>query len=99
MRNFVYGLIIGIIAGIVVEALTGVVRGTVNGIRNRRDRGRIRQWLADNTNDQGGFEYRSARAIASATNLSEQRVTQLCSADNEIHLSTGSRDGMWRLAK
>ena len=50
-----------------------------------------------NTGDDQGNAYRSTRAIASWTNLTEDRVRYICSIDDRIFLSTGEREDLWSL--
>ena len=55
-------------------------------------------WLRENTKGpSSGCDYRSTRAIASGTNLSEARVHEICGIHPRIHLSTGKEPDKWRL--
>ena len=63
----------------------------------RRDKHVIHTWLRNNTADEDGKSFRSTRAIASWTNLTEDRVRYICSVDERIYLSTGDREDRWSL--
>ena len=63
----------------------------------RRDKHVIHTWLRKNTADEDGKSFRSTRAIASWTNLTEDRVRYICSVDERIYLSTGDREDQWSL--
>jgi len=86
--------------GIVVGASGGAIAGlTVYGVqylheklRDAREMRRVNTWLKENSS---GGRWRSTRAIASWTNLTEDRVQYLCSKSEEIKLSTGENEGMW----
>lgn len=61
-------------------------------IRDACEMRRVNAWL--NENSVGG-KWRSTRAIASWTSLTEDRVQYLCSKSEEIKLSTGESEGLW----
>ena len=63
----------------------------------RRDKGVIHAWLRDKTADEDGKRFRTTRAIASWTNLTEDRVRYICSVDKRVYLSTGPREDVWGL--
>jgi len=60
-----------------------------------RDMRRVMKWLRKNTRDAENERHRSTRAIASYTNLTEDRVRYICSIHEEIYLSTGEKPDMW----
>ncbi len=86
--------------GIVVGASGGAIAGlTVYGvqyfhekIRDAYEMRRVNAWLKENS---VGGKWRTTRAIASWTNLTEDRVQYLCSKSEEIKLSTGENEGRW----
>lgn len=86
--------------GIVVGASGGAIAGlTVYGvqylhekIRDACEMRRVNNWLKENSI---GGKWRSTRAIASWTNLTEDRVQYLCSKSEEVKLSTGENEGLW----
>ena len=85
--------IIGTIASVVV-----VVRLFGADLKRLCDKRKVLAWLRKNTKDAGSdFQYRSTRAIASGTNLSEDRVREICSNHKRIHLSTGEKSDRWGL--
>ena len=83
----------GAIAGLTVW-LTQLVQ---TKILERRDKGRVYRWLLANTANKSDEQFRSTRAIASWTNLTEDRVRYVCSIHSAIFLSTGSREDVWGL--
>lgn len=91
----------GVIIGAAGGAIAGLVLWLVNLLHQRgnewTERRRIRSWLRSNTTDETGKRYRSTRAIASWTNLTEDRVRYLCSFDPQVYLSTGPQEDMWSL--
>lgn len=64
---------------------------------NRRDSDSIYRWLESESKVAGSADFRSTRAIASHTNLTEERVRIVCSAHPKIHLSTGTQPDLWTL--
>jgi len=91
--------------GIVVGAAGGAIAGfmlwfaeylhkkTVDAIDKRS----VYRWLKANTSNEAGHQYRSTRAIASWTNLTEDRVRFICSVHPKIYLSTGPKEDLWSL--
>jgi len=86
--------------GIVVGASGGAIAGlTVYSVKFFHEKGReflemrrVDAWLKKNSR---GGQWRSTRAIASWTNLTEDRVQYLCSKSRNIKLSTGENEGLW----
>ena len=96
---------ISILDGIVIGGVGGACAGlSVWGIqlwhtwkREKRDKRRVHKWLCENTAKKAGEQFRSTRAIASWTNLTEDRVRYVCSVHPSIFLSTEDREDMWGL--
>ena len=86
--GFVIGASGGSIAGITVYLIQHLHQKLRDQIETRR----INRWLKENSTSGN---WRSTRAIASWTNLPEDRVQYLCSKDKEIQLSTGEKEGRW----
>lgn len=63
--------------------------------KNWNDKREIYNWLKKNTGGNTGYTFRSAQAIASATNLTESRVAELCSIHKKIRQSVGERSDSW----
>ncbi|WP_457374486.1 hypothetical protein [Pseudomonas tolaasii] len=66
-------------------------------LSNRRDSSVIYRWLESESKVAGSPDFRSTRAIASHTNLTEERVRLLCSTHTLIFLSTGTEPDMWTI--
>jgi hypothetical protein len=62
----------------------------------KRDACRVYRWMKAGVQSDKDT-YRSTRAIASYTNLTEDRVRFVCSYDDRIHLSVGDKPDMWSL--
>ena len=90
-----------IVIGITGGAGAGLTVWLVQLVREkcllRRDTLAVIEWLQENTADEDGSRFRSTRAIASWTNLTEDRVRYICSVDERIYLSTGAREDVWSL--
>jgi hypothetical protein len=57
----------------------------------------IHAWLELRTSNEKGNQFRTTRAIASHTNLTEDRVRYICSISPNVYLSTGPNDYLWAL--
>jgi hypothetical protein len=64
---------------------------------NRRDSDAIYRWLQSEARVEGSQDFRSTRAIASHTNLTEERARLLCSTHPLIYLSTGTQPDLWTI--
>lgn len=64
---------------------------------NRRDSDTIYRWLESESKVPGSPDFRSTRAIASNTNLTEERVRLICSTHPLIYLSTGTQPDLWTI--
>lgn len=90
----------GIWEGVVVGASGGSIAGVTvyliqylhQKLRDCLEMRRINKWLKENSI---GGNWRTTRAVASWTNLPEDRVNYLCSKSKEIKLSTGDNEGVW----
>ena len=93
-----------ILSGIVIGAVGGAAAGIALWLLERvrecekafRERRRILKWLDGVTSQPGSSPWRSTRAIASFTNLTEERVRYLCSIHPKIELSTGQNE-VWSI--
>lgn len=88
------GIIVGAAGGAGAALAASFVMWVVGCIRSSCHQTRIYNWLKDER-EKGGDKYRSTRAIASWTNLHEDRVRFLCSQNKKIHLSTGPKEDLW----
>ena len=93
MPNIRDGIIIGIIAPITVL----IVKYIHKKLIEKRDKISIYEWLKANTSNERGKQFRSTKAIASFTNLTEDRVRYICSIHDKIFLSTGQNEDMWSI--
>jgi hypothetical protein len=66
-------------------------------LSDRRDSGSIYKWLESESRVSGSPDFRTTRAIASHTNLTEERVRLLCSTHPLIFLSTGTQPDLWTI--
>lgn len=62
---------------------------------NKRDQDKVYTWLMDEFRKKKQYEFRSTKAIASGTHLSEDRVREVAITDSRIHKSTGSNNDLW----
>lgn len=81
----------GAVAGIVVMAIQGLRAIWIN----RRDANRVFKWLNEVTSERSEYPWRTTRAIASHTNLTQDRVRFVCSQDERIKLSTKDENEVW----
>lgn len=92
-----YGIIIGGVGG----AIAGVAVWLIDFFRElrteKRHKERIYNWLYEETSKENADKWRSTRAIASYTNLTQDRVRYICSIHEKIVLSTGTREDRWGL--
>lgn len=91
------GFIIGSAGGGVAGLILWIV-GRLNDYEIKwREERRIFKWLDKVTSPLDAKKWRATRAIASHTNLTEDRVRYLCSHHPKIVLSTGVKE-MWGIA-
>ena len=90
-------VLIGVAGGSGAGLSVWIVRSAYDQAIECRDKYRVYNWLRQNTEDEDGKRFRSTRTIASWTNLTVDRVRYICSIHKKIHLSTGSKEGMWSL--
>lgn len=95
------GIADGVVIGSAGGALAGLTLWLFQYLHDKvvscMEANRIYKWLKENTEDEVGKQFRSTRAIASWTNLTEDRVRYLCSIDERIFLSTGENEDLWSI--
>ncbi len=91
------GVVIGGAGGAIAGITVWITQLAQTKILEKRDKGRVYRWLLAKTSNEAGEQFRSTRAIASWTNLTEDRVRYVCSIHHAIFLSTGDREDMWGL--
>jgi len=91
------GIMIGGAGGAVAGVTVWLVQLAHSKFTESRDKERVYTWLKANTADEDKRAFRSTRAIASWTNLTEDRVRYICSVHGQIYLSTGKEGDMWSL--
>lgn len=84
-------IIIGVVSGLAVAILMWVVKV----IRDAKHTQSILKFLR-NSKESTEFSFRSNYAIASATNLSEDRVRKLCSKSKKIKRNEKEKES-WKL--
>lgn len=90
LSNFIWPLAV-LVAGTILFKMVGpTLRDFYHGRK-------VHQWMKKNTSDKGGERYRSTRAIASGTNMTEDRIRSICSRHAKIRQSTGPKADMWGL--
>ena len=91
------GVIIGGTGGAFAGLAVWLMQLLQTKILENRDKSRAYRWLQANTANKAGEQFRSTRAIASWTNLTEDRVRYVCSIHPAVFLSTGGQEDMWGL--
>ena len=91
------GIVIGGAGGAIAGLTVWITQLAQTKLLERRDKKWVHKWLFENTSDKAGEQFRSTRAIASWTNLTEDRVRYICSIHPAIFLSTGDKEDMWGL--
>lgn len=91
------GIVIGGAGGAIAGLTVWFVQLVQAKFLERRDKQRVHRWLSEHTSDKAGEQFRSTRAVASWTNLTEDRVRYICSVHPAIFLSTGDKEDMWGL--
>jgi len=90
----------GIVTGAAGGASAGIIIMGLQGIKEyylrNRDTNRILDWLREAAKDSDAKKWRTTHAIASYTNLTEDRVRFLCSTCNKIARSTKEKE-VWAL--
>ena len=97
MQNIWDGILIGGAGGTIAGLTIWIVQQIQEIVRRKRDSRKIHTWLRAHTTSTEGERYRSTRAIASWTNLTMERVRDVCSTDSRMFLSTGPEDDRWGL--
>lgn len=93
-ENIVSGIIIGAVGGFVAGIAVWVAGIFKEEWLKRRDKRRILKFLQAEKKD--GFQFRNTWAIASNTNLPEDRVRFICSIEKKIKRNELERE-MWQL--
>ena len=93
--NIWNGIIIGATGGAIAGLTVWFVQYTHMKTIECREKKRVYEWLKANTDNKPGEQFRSTRAIASWSNLTEDRVRYICSIHEKIFLSTGEKEDMW----
>jgi uncharacterized protein YaeQ len=88
---------IGIAISVGAWVVILIVKAIGRRIRECCDQKRVLKYLKDNSQDNNAWKFRSTRAIASYTNLTEDRVRYICNLHKKIRLSTGEKEDMWEL--
>jgi hypothetical protein len=70
-----------------------------DAIKDQLHSRRIYSWMQAQSRIPGAPTFRSTKTIASHTNLTQERVTELCSRHSKIYLSVGDKDGRWSISK
>ncbi|QDT46609.1 hypothetical protein Pan258_06280 [Symmachiella dynata] len=91
------GIVIGGAGGAIAGFSVWLTQLAQSKILEWRDKKRVHKWLVENTSNNATEQFRSTRAIASWTNLTEDRIRYVCSIHRDIFLSTGDKDDMWGL--
>jgi hypothetical protein len=95
--NIWSGFIIGAAGGGVAGLILWIV-GRLNDYEIKwREERRVYKWLDTVTTSADAKKWRATRAIASYTNLPEDRIRYLCSHHTKIVLSTKEKE-MWGIA-
>ena len=94
MSDSIWSEILSGAAGALI--VLGVQKAGANW-RNTKDAKSIYEWMLSESAVKGSPDFRSTRAIASHTNLTEDRVRDVCSTHAKIHLSTGAQADLWTL--
>lgn len=86
------GIVVGASGGAIAGLTVYVIQYLHEKLRDACETRRVNYWLKENS---VGGKWRSTRAIASWTNLTEDRAQYLCSRSKKIKLSTGENEGLW----
>jgi len=93
----------GIITGAAGGASAGIILASLKALHEghlkRRDIKRVVKWLEKVSEPEGSSPWRSTHAIASYTNLTEDRVRYVCSESDLIVRSSGERETWGLLGK
>ena len=95
MASIYDGIVIGGAGGAIAGLTVWLIQFAHEKISCKIDCNRVYAWLKENTVDKAGEQFRSTRAIASWTNLTQDRVRYACSVDKRIFLSTGEKEDLW----
>ena len=84
-------ILIGIVSGIAVIIIIGIVKM----VKDKSDTNKIIAFLQTSSNSTD-YTFRSNHAIAAETNLSEEKVRNLCSKSKAIKRNTNEKES-WQL--
>ena len=99
MSTIIMGIIIAIFGSAGAALVIWIVKYLYDKATIKRESNRVYKWLKNNTTPKQieGKQFRSTRAIASHNNLTQERVRHICSIDERISLSVGSKEDMWKI--
>ena len=90
-----------IFEGIAIGVSVGITLGSINiiaeKVRELLHIRAIRKFLRVSRKEIK-YQWRSTKAISSGVNLPFSRVEYLCHIDKKIKLSSGEKDGLWKLS-
>ena len=93
----------GIITGAAGGASAGIILASLKALHEghlkRRDLKRVVGWLEKVSSPEGAEPWRSTHAIASYTNLTEDRVRYVCSSSEKIVRSSKKKESWGLLGK
>jgi hypothetical protein len=95
METVIDGIVIGGAGGAIAGLTVWFVQFIHDKVAQKLEGDLIYKWLHQNTSNTAGEQFRSSRAIASWTNLTQDRIRHICSVDKRIFLSTGEKEDMW----
>lgn len=97
-ENIISGIIIGSVGGFFAGIAIWIVGLLRESWLKSRDKRRIYKWLLANT-EKGSMnkEWRSAKTIASYTDLPIDRTIYICSIHEKIAQNTGDKENLFTL--
>ena len=93
------GIITGTAGGASAGIILALLKALHDGYLKRRDTKRVIGWLEKVSDPAQAAPWRSTHAIASYTNLTEDRVRYICSESEKIVRSSGERETWGLLGK
>ena len=86
------GIITGAAGGASAGIILAILKILNDSIQKRIHTKRVIKWLDNVSKPEGAEPWRSTHAIASYTNLTEDRVRYVCSESNQIVRSSGESE-------